>query len=139
MLFRQDNYSRVNIEGVLQYNTEDGFARLMRIEPSTSEFYLPQFVAGTMNPDGIADYMKDPTNLKHILAFGVPISLSDAQAQHYMEQVVSMMGFVNISKVMQDNFLMSFFSGQAETPTGDFLEILVVPQVKGNIMEIYAR
>jgi hypothetical protein len=138
ILFRQEKYTSVNIQGTLQYTTSSGFARLLRIEPSTSVYMLPQFAAGTLSPEEIADFMKDQSNMKHILAFGVPKSISEAQAQYYMEQVVSFLGFINISKVIKKDMSMSFYSGQTETPDGTILQMLVVPQVKNNTMQIYA-
>jgi len=138
ILFNYGTSKKATISGLFQYSNAKGFARLLRIDEFSTSFVLPPFIAGTLTVDAIKNFMKDEQQFKHILAFGVPKTISQDQAQEYMERVVLQHGFLNISKVKKDNITMSFYSGRVETPTHDYIEVLCVPQIKSNIMQIYA-
>lgn len=138
ILFNYGTSKKAAISGVFQYTNSKGFARLLRIDEISTSFILPKFIAGTLTIDAIKGFMKDEIQFKHILAFGVPKTISQDQAQEYMERVVNNFGFINISKIKKDNITMAFYSGRVETPNREYIEVLCVPQIKSNIMQLYA-
>ncbi len=81
--------------------------------------------------------MKNKDMVKRIQSFGVSAITDINFGMKIMDEVSLDLGFKEISNINKKNIKMTFYFGTSLGPTGDLFEILMVPQIKNDILAIY--
>ena len=136
--FNQTQQKQIKFDGLMQYKSIDGFARVIRLYPIEIDTILPEFIAQETSIKYIKTFMKNKEIFKRIQGFGVPrLEDTDMGAQSYLENITEKYGFLQISKINKGNSKMSFYFAKTELKSGEHCEVLVVPQIKKNVLAFY--
>ena len=135
--FNQTQQKQIKFDGLMQYKSKDGFARILRLYPIEIDTILPEFTVQESSIKYIKSFMKNKEIFKRIQGFGIP-RLEDLDlAQSYLEKITEKYGFLQISKINKENTKMSFYFAKTEVKSGENCEVLVVPQIKENVLAFY--
>ncbi|QEE14289.1 hypothetical protein DSAG12_00100 [Promethearchaeum syntrophicum] len=137
IFFNQTQQKQIKFDGLMQYKSIDGFARVLRLYPIEIDTILPKFTAQESSIKYIKSFMKKKEIIKRIQGFGIPYVEDPDNAQLYLEKITEKYGFLQISKIDKENTKMSFYFAKTEVKSGENCEILVVPQIKRNVLAFY--
>jgi len=135
--FNQTQKKQIKIDGLMQYKSNDGFARVLRLYPIDFDTALPELIPQEVPIKYMKSFMKNKEIFKRIQGFGIQ-GLEDLEkAQLFLEKITEKFNFMQISKINKKNNYMSFYFAKTEVKSGETCEILVVPQIKKKVLAFY--
>jgi ribosomal protein S27E len=135
--FNQTQQKRIKFDGLMQYKSKDGYARVLRLYPIDIDTILPEFIPQEVSTNFIKAFMKNKEHFKRIQGFGIPRLEDLEKAQSLMENKIEKYNFLQISKINKENTYMSFYFAKTEVKSGETCEIILVPQIKKNVLAFY--
>jgi len=135
--FNQTQKKRIKFDGLMQYKSKDGFARVLRLYPIDIDTILPEFIPQEVSTNYIKSFMKNKECFKRIQGFGIPGFEDLEKVQSLMENQIEKYNFIQISRINKENTYMSFYFAKTEVKSGETCEIIVVPQIKKNVLAFY--
>jgi hypothetical protein len=138
ILFLEKQRGKIEVDGYIEYRLITGEIKYIYLQHTVYEFAMPHLTPYNIDICEVRAIMKNPGFYKNIIAFGVPENLSLEQAQSMLVQSVETLGLANVSQIKKEDSIMEFLSGTVNTQTGEQIGVLVVPQVKDRVMQIYA-
>ena len=75
---------------------------------------------------------------KRIQGFGIPLLNDLEKAKSFLENITETFNFMQISKIKNKKIDMSFYFAKTEIKSGEICEVLVVPQIKKNVLALYS-
>lgn len=131
------NTLKLAVSGFIRYKNFEGFARFLRLESIDIDQTLPIFTPEDANTKIIEPFMKSKHVYRRLQAFGLP-NITDANlASQYMDQAAEGIGFHHVSKIEKKDSRMSFWFATFQNPAKEIFRILLVPQVKNNVLAFY--
>ena len=137
LFFNQSQKKRIKFDGLMQYKSEDGFARVLRLYPIDIDTILPEFIPQEVSSNYIKSFMKNKEFFKRIQGFGIPGFEDLEKVQSLMENQIEKYNFMQISRINKENTYMSFYFAKTEVKSGETCEIIVVPQIKKRVLAFY--
>ena len=137
IFFNQTQKKRIKFDGLMQYKSKDGFARVLRLYPIDIDTILPEFIPQEVSTNYIKLFMKNKECFKRIQGFGIPGFEDLEKVQSLMENQIEKYNFIQISKINKENTYMSFYFAKTEVKSGETCEIIVVPQIKNKVLAFY--
>jgi hypothetical protein len=138
LIFQEITNGKIEVDGFVQYKSTEGFIRFLTMQHTVYEFQMPLLLPSMMCASDIQNFMKTKSVYRNIISYGIPGNLTVEQAQDYLEKSIADLGLTSISTIRKEDSIIHFMAGKIVTPEGAQLELLVVPQTKAGIMEIYA-
>ena len=137
LYFNQTQKKRIKFDGLMQYKSKDGFARVLRLYPIDIDTILPEFIPQEVSINYIKSFMKNKKFFKRIQGFGIPGFEDLEKVQSLMENQIEKYNFIQISRIIKENTYMSFYFAKTEVKSGETCEIIVVPQIKKRVLAFY--
>ena len=137
LFFNQSQKKHIKFDGLMQYKSEDGFARVLRLYPIDIDTILPEFIPQEVSSNYIKSFMKNKEFFKRIQGFGIPGFEDLEKVQSLMENQIEKYNFIQISRINKENTYMSFYFAKTEVKSGETCEIIVVPQIKKRVLAFY--
>jgi hypothetical protein len=138
VVFLEKERGNIFIDGHIQYKSAEGFIRFIPLQHTVYEFQMPTLITGHLSPDAIVDFMKNPDVYQNTISYGLPNSLTPNQAHDFLRTSLKEVGFTIVSEVNQQGILASFMIAQVQAPNEEVLDILCVPQIKDQVILLYA-
>ena len=135
--FNQTQQKRMKFDGLMQYKSNDGYARVLRLYPIDIDTIFPEFIPQEVSIDYIKSFMKNKEIFKRIQGFGISKLEDLEKGQSLLENLTEKYNFKQISKINKENTYMSFYFAKTEVKSGETCEVLVVPQIKKNVLAYY--
>jgi len=135
--FNQTQQKHIKFDGLMQYKSNDGFARVLRLYPIDIDTILPEFIPQEVSIEYIKSFMKNKEIFKRIQGFGISKLEDLEKGQSLLENLTERYNFLQISKINKENTYMSFYFAKTEVKSGETCEVLVVPQIKKNVLAYY--
>ena len=135
--FNQTQKKHIKFDGLMQYKSNDGYARVLRLYPIDIDTILPEFIPQEVSINYIKSFMKNKEIFKRIQGFGIPRLEDLEKAQSLLENLTEKYNFLQISKINKENNYMSFYFAKTKVKSGETCEVLVVPQIKKKVLAFY--
>jgi len=125
------------LDGLIQYKSVEGFARIIRLEAITIMLEVPLVKNHNGTPATISAMMDNPKMIKILQGMGCPELDDMTQAHIYLEMVTQSLGFKRVEGMDSLPSHTSFFLGISMNNRGKPFKILVSPQVSNRILQFY--
>ncbi len=135
--FNQTQKKQIKFDGLMQYKSKDGYARVLRLYPIEIDTIMPDFIPQEVPINYIKSFMKNKEIFKRIQGFGIPEFEDFEKAQSFLEKISEKYNFIQISNINKENNYMSFYFAKTDVKSGESCEILVVPQIKKKVLAFY--
>ncbi len=135
--FNQVQKDKIQIDGVMQYKSIEGYARVLKIYKIEIDTILPEFNPKEVPINYIKNFMKNKEMFKRIQGYGIPGLNEIENSKSILERIIEKYNFMQISKIDKENSYMSFYFARTELKSGETSEVLVVPQIKKNVLAFY--
>ena len=135
--FNQTQKKQIKFDGLMQYKSKDGYARVLRLYPIEIDTIMPDFISQEVPINYIKSFMKNKEIFKRIQGFGIPEFEDFEKAQSFLEKITEKYNFIQISNINKENNYMSFYFAKTDVKSGESCEILVVPQIKKKVLAFY--
>jgi len=135
--FNQTQKKQIKFDGLMQYKSKDGYARVLRLYPIEIDTIMPDFIPQEVPINYIKSFMKNREIFKRIQGFGIPEFEDFEKAQSFLEKITEKYNFIQISNINKENNYMSFYFAKTDVKSGESCEILVVPQIKKKVLAFY--
>ncbi|MCK5346849.1 MAG: hypothetical protein KAR20_25750 [Candidatus Heimdallarchaeota archaeon] len=129
--------SPFTLDGIIQYKSAGGFARIIRLEAIEVAIDVPLVNHGYGTPEIVSNMMEDPKMVKILQGLGCPDLYDMNQAHTYLESVTRSLGFDKIEGMDGLPLHTSFFLGTSMNNVGGTYKILVSPQVSNRVLKFY--
>jgi len=126
-----------SLDGIIQYKSVEGFARMIRLEAITITIDIPLIRPYNGTPEIVSTMMDDLKMVKQLQGVGCPEFSDMAQAHLYLEMVTQALGFKLVEGMDNLPPFTSFFKGKSMSSRGKTFQILVSPQVSNRILQFY--
>ena len=137
IFFNQTQKKQIKFDGLMQYKSKDGYARVLRLYPIEIDTIMPDFIPQEVSINYIKSFMKNKEIFKRIQGFGIPEFEDFEKAQSFLEKITEKYNFIQISNINKENNYMSFYFAKTDVKSGESCEILVVPQIKKKVLAFY--
>ncbi len=124
-------------DGIIQYKSVEGFARIIRLEAITITLDVPLIKNYNGTPAMISTMMDSPKIVKLLQGVGCPELDDMTQAHIYLEMVTQSLGFKRVEGMDSLPPHTSFFLGTSMNHLGKPYLILISPQVSNRILQFY--
>ena len=135
--FNQTQKKKIKFDGLMQYKSKDGYARVLRLYPIEIDTIMPEFIAQEVPINYIKSFMKNKEIFKRIQGFGIPEFKDLEKVQPLMEKLTEKYNFKQVSKINKENYYMSFYFAKTDVKSGESCEVLVVPQIRKKVLAFY--